>query len=202
VAALLLTATLCFLPRPLAVEFLGDGGPLETVTLGLYAACVLTLGWNSDHPLRVRVWILVVILLLVALEANPGGSIKALVERPPVRAGDPVRMRWWGALVLAGILAGAFLGLFLSARGRFLAALRARRAEAWLTLAGAVLVPVALLVDRYNDTRLFWNRGYRVGVGVGFAAHLIEELAETLTAACALAALLLHRWRRRQEASS
>jgi hypothetical protein len=87
------------------------------------------------------------------------------------------------------------LGLGRSAGRGWLAALRARRADAWLVLAGLALVPTAFLLDRFHDTRLVWNQGYRVWVGPGFAAHLAEELAEVLTPVGFVAAALARRRR-------
>jgi hypothetical protein len=194
---LAMVALLYVLPRPAALRLLDERGPMEMVSLSIYALAVVSLAFMLRTRPSLTGWAMAALLFLAVSEYNPGNVMTNWIEVEPPIPGDPVGVNRIGVAAISLIVLGILAGLLASARSRFLAGLRHGELENWLALMGGLLLPIAFFIDRIQASRFNWHRGYRLEKGIFYASDVVEETLEFLMPFFFFFAILL--WSRRRK---
>jgi hypothetical protein len=194
---LALVGLLYVLPRPTALHLLDERGPMEMVSLSVYALDVVLLLWMFPRRSAVAGWAVVGLLLLAVAEYNPRNVLTNLIEARPSNPGDPVGVQPLGVLAVSLIVLGILAGLVYSGRHRFWFGLRQGAPEIWLAVVGTAFLPVSFFIDRIQGSRFNWFSGHRMNTGIFYASDVIEETLEFLMPFFFFFAILL--WSRRRK---
>ena len=194
---LAMMALLYALPRPAALHLLDERGPMEMVSLSIYALGVVSLALMLRTRPAPAGWAMAALLFLAVSEYNPGSVMTKWIEVDPPIPGDPVGVNLIGVAVISLIVLGILAGLLTSARSRFLTGLRRGDPENWLAFLGGLLLPISFLIDRIQARQFNWHRGYRLEKGIFYASDVVEETLEFLMPFFFFFAILL--WSRRRK---
>jgi hypothetical protein len=194
---LAVVALLYALPRPAALHLLSERGPMEMVSLSVYALGVLSLAFMLRTRPALAGWAMAALLFLAVSEYNPGDVLTKWIDAQPANPGDPVGVNLPGAIALFLVVLGILAGLFFSSGRGFLNRLAKGAPENRLVLIGGLFLPISFLIDRVQGYYFNWHRGYRMEKGIFYASDVIEETLEFLMPFFFFFAILL--WSRRRK---
>ena len=181
---------LYLVPRPIAMMLLDEAGAMESMSLWVYVLDIVLLVLQVRRNPTLVLWSIAALIFLVALEVNPHSVFSNWLEKPAVIPGDPVGVRPLGLLILGGTALVLAIGLVRSTRGSFRRMLGGL-ADVRMATAGAVILPIAFLIDRIQLSRFNWHSGHRMEKGIFYASDVIEETLEFLMPFFFLCAILL-----------
>ncbi len=192
-----MVALLYLLPRPVALKLLGERGPMEMVSLGVYLLGLLWLVYMSRQEPALAGWGIAALLFLSISEYNPADVMTKWIDKQPANPGDPVGVNVPGVAAIALITLWILAGLMVSSRGRFFTGFRYRAPETWLIFLGGLFLGLSFIIDRIQGYFFNWHRGYRLEKGIFYASDVIEETLEFLMPFFFFFAILL--WSRRRK---
>ena len=182
---------LYLIPRPIAMMLLDEAGAMESMSLWVYVLDIVLLALQFRRNPALVLWSIVALIFLVALEVNPHSAFSDLLEKPAAVPGDPVGVRPLGLLVLGGLGLALVIALVRSTRRPFRSMLLGGSTDVRMATAGALILPIAFLIDRIQLSRFNWHSGHRMETGIFYASDVIEETLEFLMPFFFLCAILL-----------